>query len=103
MSLLFRYHKTEYSEDEVLVVIKKFGAPSLSEKVSGRSEHSINIKSKRITKALATLPSIAQFNYGCSCKAKKTFCTQVVIVLLSDFLDDQMIFLEIYNNMYFRL
>ena len=29
MSLLFRYHKTEYSEYEVLVVIKKFGAPSL--------------------------------------------------------------------------
>ena len=29
MSLWFRYHKTEYSEDEVLVVIKKFGAPSL--------------------------------------------------------------------------
>ena len=107
MLLLFRYHKTEYSEDEVLVVVAKFGAPSLEEEVSGRLEHKVTITSKRMTKALATLPPIAKFNYGCSCKAKKTFCIHVAIVLLSDFSDDQMIwfviFLKIYNDMYFRV
>ena len=91
MLLLFRYHKTEYSEDEVLVVVAKFGAPSLEEEVSGRLEHKVTITSKRMTKALATLPPIAKFNYGCSCKAKKKFCIHVAIVLLLDFSDDQMI------------
>ena len=74
-----------------MVVVKKFGAPTLEEEVQGLTEHIVAIKAKRFTKGLAQLPLLQQFNYACSCKSTKTHCIHLSIVLMSDFSEVEVI------------
>ena len=80
-----RYDRTEFSATEALVVVKKFGKPTLEEEASGRIDHIVTISPKVLTRTLAKLPSLAKFSFKCSCRASKTFCIHVAIVILSDF------------------
>ena len=80
-----RYDKTEYNEEAVMVVVRKFGKPSLEDEVAGRLEHVVTITAKRFTKGLAQLPLLQQFNYTCGCRSTKTHCVHLSLVLMSDF------------------
>ena len=84
---VIRYHRTEFSESAVLVVVRKFGKATLEEEATGRTEHVVSITAKRFTKALERLPKLQQFYYDCSCKSSKTFCIHLSLVLMSDFAD----------------
>ena len=74
-----------------MVVVAKFGKPTLEEEVNGLTEHVVTISKKRFTKGLAQLPLIQQFNYNCSCKSIKTHCIHLAIVLMSDFSEVEVI------------
>ena len=74
-----------------MVVVRKFGLPTLEEEVNGLTEHVVTITAKRFTKGLAQLPLMQQYIYSCSCKSAKTHCIHLSIVLMSDFSEVEVI------------
>ena len=68
-----------------MVVVRKFGKPSLEDEVAGRLEHVVTITAKRFTKGLAQLPLMQQFIYTCGCRSTKMHCIHLSLVLMSDF------------------
>lgn len=71
--------------DKVVVIVKKFGKPTLQEQMEGLLQHRVTISEKAKTRTQTSRSSFFRFSYSCTCVAKKPVCIHIALVLMSQF------------------
>ena len=80
-------NQTMVEDTKVIVIVKKYGRPTLLEEQERRVVHEVTISSKKTTryKSQDETPIVEKFHFKCTCEARKKWCIHLGLVMATQF------------------